>query len=405
MSFLDRTKRIPKFTGTIYYVEPDGDDSNDGLSPEADLQTIGAAIAKLSSGDAIVVGAGNYTENNLNLNVNACEMWFEIGAQISPTSGTALTISGNFCRVTCREGALKVNPANGEAGVVVTGNFCYLDEIRVACNSVGTFGYDFQGDGADARRCRCASPTSAAFRIQGDTCKLEDCCTGGEVANNSIGFWITTSADKPRLKYCGSQGHAAGGFIVDAGVTNGALNWIYTGEGDGKWRDDTRACVWGELDYDDEHFTTITLDGSTTYNLFKFTGAVRLSDIYGNVISAIDNTSSSIHLELYSTSGTADITDAPGLQIQADPSGTLYMRNEPSDQALNKAETDSGPAFTEADPGSFFNPSDKTSVDCVADTNADTYVRLVLSDAVTGGQMRWHCHWMPLSNDGFLEDV
>jgi len=407
MSFLDRSKRIPKFTGNIYYVSlSNGDDSNSGLSPETELQTIGAAINKLSDGDAIVIGAGNYAENGLDLNVNNCEMWFEIGSQISPTSGTALRISGNFCRATCREGSLKVNAATSATAVEVTGNFCYLNEIRTSASSNGEIGYDLQGTGAVLRECRCANPGVAAFKIQGDRCRIESSCTGGnDGVTNSIGFWITNSADKPRLKFCCSQGHSGGGFIVDSGVTNGCFRNCSTGRGDGKWRDDDNGACWPFLSYDSEHYKTITLDGSTEYNLFKFTGAVRISDVYGLVTSAIDNTSSSIHIELYSVSGTADITDAPGLQIQADPSGTLYMRNEPSDQALNKAETDSGPSFTEADPGSFFNPSDKTSVDCVADPTSDTYIRLVLSDAVTGGQMRWHCRWEPLSTDGFLEDV
>jgi hypothetical protein len=237
MSYLDRTKSIPKFTGKIYYVNPNGDDSNNGLSPETDLQTIGVAIDKLSSGDAIVVGAGNYIENNLNFNVSNCEMWFEIGAQLSPTSGTALIVSGNFCRVICREGALKVNTASGASGIVVTGQFCYLDEIRVSCNSVGTIGFDFQGGGADARRCRCALPTVAAFKIQGDNIKIEDCCTGGEVDLNSIDVWITNSCDKARIKDFGSQGHASSCLQIDYGCTNVSVQSSTAGGGDGHFID------------------------------------------------------------------------------------------------------------------------------------------------------------------------
>ena len=60
----DHTKRIPKFGGTIYYVSADnGADTNNGLTPDQALETIGAAIALLSAGDAISVMAGVYTDN------------------------------------------------------------------------------------------------------------------------------------------------------------------------------------------------------------------------------------------------------------------------------------------------------------------------------------------------------
>jgi len=239
MSNIDRTGKIQKFSGHIYYVSANyGDDANNGLNPETELQTIGAAIGKLVQGDAIVIGAGNYTETGLNLNVNNCEMWFEIGAQISPSSGVCLTISGSFCRVTCREGALKINNDDAATtGLLVTGNFCYLDEIRVACVSTGAIGFDLQGDGIDARRCRCSSPAVAAFKIQGDTIKVEHCCTGGEVANNSIGFWITNSCDKARVDNCGSQGHATASLQIDEGCTNVVVRDGTAGGGDGHFID------------------------------------------------------------------------------------------------------------------------------------------------------------------------
>lgn len=53
---------LPK--GTFYYVnDATGSDSNSGLNWTAALKTIGAGIAKLSTGDTLYVGAGNYQEN------------------------------------------------------------------------------------------------------------------------------------------------------------------------------------------------------------------------------------------------------------------------------------------------------------------------------------------------------
>ena len=101
-----------QFGGEIWYVDgTNGSDSNTGKRPGDAFATIGAAISACAVGDAIVVRATTYTETGLDLNVDGVEMWFEIGAQITPASGTALTISRNSCRVTCDGGALKITPA------------------------------------------------------------------------------------------------------------------------------------------------------------------------------------------------------------------------------------------------------------------------------------------------------
>ena len=401
MSHVDRTKRIPKFTGDVYYVSPTyGNDNNDGLSPETELASASAATALMTTGDAVVLGAGTYTEN-INLDIANCEMWIELGAQIIPPTGVALTVDGNFCRVECPGGALKITPASGCTGVVVNGNFCYLDEIRVAANSLGTLGFDLVGDGIDARRIRCSSPQTAAFKVQGDKIKLEDCCTGGDYAG-SKGYWVTNSCDKTRLINCGSQGHSGGGFYVDSGVTNGCFSECRSGGGDGRWVDSDHSCVWSDFTYDvEKHKSNILASGVTTYNLFEITGAVRVQDIFGSVKAAVANTSSTIYLQAYSTNGTADVTDAPGTQIQADPIGTVYIRNHDATVAITKAEPDSGPVVAES--ADYRDP--KTPIDIIADPGATTYLRLVLSDAVASGTIDWHIHWEPLDDDGFVETV
>jgi len=109
-----------------------------------------------------------------------------LGAQLTPASGVCLTISGNFCEVRCTGGSLKVNPQAAVTGVDVTGNFCYLHDIRVNCNGTGTIGFDITGEGCALNNCRCANPTTAAFKIQNDKIILWDCCTGGNTS--SIGF-------------------------------------------------------------------------------------------------------------------------------------------------------------------------------------------------------------------------
>src|SRR5262245_10895601 len=51
----------------LLYVAPDGNDSNDCLTPTTACKTIGAAVGKASAGDTLNVAAGTYAET-LNLN-------------------------------------------------------------------------------------------------------------------------------------------------------------------------------------------------------------------------------------------------------------------------------------------------------------------------------------------------
>jgi hypothetical protein len=409
MSYIDRTRAILKYGGTIWYVDKvNGDNTNTGRRPDIAFETIGTAIAVLSSGDAISIAPGTYTEVGLDLNVNQCEMWFELGAILAPASGTPLTVSGNYCRVICREGALRVNPAAGATGVVVSGNFCYLAEIRVACGSSANIGFDITGDGCDLRKCRCSSPLTAAFKVQGDKTKLENCCTGGEVGDSSIGFWITNSCDKTRIcGGCQSQGHETAGLQIDSGVTNAAIYGLSSGGGDGRWVNNGTLCVIEDMNYDgaDEPYTTpvaktITFAGAvTTYNIFQITGAVRIIDIEGIVTTVIPNTSSDLHLELYSTNGTVDITDAPGTDIDSYVVGAGLVRLGESTTAIVGANPDNTPAIAE-NTGKF---SQKNVIDCFKDDAADTYIRAVISNALASGAIRWTCRWTPISADGFVE--
>ena len=239
------TDNLPKFGGDIYYVaQSQGNDSYSGKTPNQPFATIGAGIDAMSSGDALVIRAGTYAENVV-LDCNSCELWFEIGAIIQPTSGTALTISGNYCRVICRDGALLVDPNGANTtGVLISGNFCYMAEVRVKCDSVADIGFDITGDGADLRYCRCSNPLVVAYKIQGDKIKLEDCCTGGTVADTSIGYWATNNCDKLRLVRCGSQGNATAGFQVDSGCTNGVISDCHSGGGDGERIDNGTTFHW-----------------------------------------------------------------------------------------------------------------------------------------------------------------
>ena len=75
MSFLDKTKNIPKFGGNIWYVNKgSGDNGNVGNCPDCPFETIGAAIIAMAVGDAITVKAGTYVEANLDLSKASTEL-------------------------------------------------------------------------------------------------------------------------------------------------------------------------------------------------------------------------------------------------------------------------------------------------------------------------------------------
>jgi len=398
---LGATSQVPRSAGALWYVDgTNGADTNAGNDPSAALATIGAGIALLSAGDTLVVRAATYTETGLDLDVAGTQILFQHGVILDPATGAALTISGAYCLVQCPGGALKVTPAANQSGVVITGAFAYVHNTRVACGSAADLGFDIVGSGSVLTDCRCADPLVAAFKIQGDKVKLEDCCTGGEVADTSIGFWATNSCDKLRLRECSSQGHATAGYQIDAGCTNGMVKDCASGGGDGRWIDVDHSAVWSGFTYDSEVHKVVTFAGApTTYNLFKVTGAVRIQDIFGTVETVIPNTACVVHLEAYSSNGTADITDAPGTDIDQAVAGAELVRNGAAAVALGLADPSSGPAVVES--ASFRSP--ETAIDVAADPGAVTYVRMVLGAALASGAIDWHCRWIPLSDDGFLE--
>jgi len=391
----ENTKHIPKFGGVLWYVnKSNGSDSNSGKTPETAFETIGTAISASAIGDAITVMAGIYTEVGINLNKNAVELWFEIGVIIAPASGTALIISGNYCKT---QGELRLKPTSA-VGLQVTGEHCKIQDVFAEdC----TIAFDIDGDETYISNCHDVNATTTGFDISNNENHIHHCssiASGGA----SRGFYLSNAnADRNVIHDCISNGNGTASFEVVAGCTNNVVANCSSGSGDGRWIDAGTNTVWNNWSYDDELMTTITLDGSTTYNLFEVTGAVRISDINAQVTTAIASTSSTMYLQLFSTGGTVDITDAPGRNIQADVAGTIYVRNEDSTNNIDKAEPNGSPAVAEST--NFRDP--KTEIDIVGDDTNPTYVRMVLSAGVASGVMNWHCHWRPITDNGFLKEV
>lgn len=399
----DSLGHVPQFGGDVYYVSTAGHDTNnDGLSPSAPFLTIGAAITATAVGDTISILPGTYTEISLDLDTDGVKIIASNGVILTPATGTALVVSGNNCSICSDVGSMVFNPAAGQTGIQITGDYCDIADVRIACASSANIGIEVTAaaTGTVLHNVRPSSPMEAAFKISGDKTKIHDSNTGSVPANTSIGYWITGSCDKCRIFDCSSQGHGTASIQVDAGCTNGSIFNFSSGGEDGRWSDADSAFVWSNFTYADLVYKTTEFAGvATTYNIFKFTGAVRITGITGDVTTVIPNTASTIHLELWADPTAVDITDSPGVDIDSAVVGATLIRNAPLASVLALGNPATVPVAIEN--ASYRNP--ETSIDIVADNVTTTYVRLVLSAALASGAIHWHCTWEPLNDKGFLE--
>jgi len=394
MSHLDRTEHIPKFGGAIWYVNKGaGSDTNSGKRPDKAFETIGAGITAASAGDAISVKAGTYTEEGLDLNLTALELWCEIGVVIDPAAGTALTLSGASCKLT---GMHKITPAAGATGVAVSGSECHLDHGKIVGGAIGLL---ITGTGTMIMDYASAMQTTTGYDIQGAQSRLTDCKTMGNAA--TIGYKINAGADTGALVNCTSVGHQTSGYYIDTGSANFTLLNCSSGHGDGRNVDVDHANVWSDFHYDDIRHNPTTFAGApTTYNIFRLYGSVRIDSIYGHVETQIAATASTCHLSLYSAGGEVILSKiAGGPDLDGLIVGTLIYKSGDSDIVL-ATNTSATPSLIE-----FSGRSSGAPIIVTADADQATYIRLNITAALASGEIDWHCHWEPLSDDGFLEDA
>jgi len=400
----DAISRIPQYGGKIYYVATDGDAGNDGLSPKNPLVTIGAAIALAVSGDAISVKAGTYTEINLDLGSadtkHYLELWCERGTLIDPASGTALTISGNSCAV---RGFLKVTPDSAATGVIVSGDECKLDHVKVVD---GSDCYQITGTGTILDNCLAGFPDTGTygFNITGGQTGLYNCSTVGDTA--TYGYHINNGADTGILENCTSTGHETSGFYVDTGSKDWIISNCSSGGGDGSRVDVDEANVWSDFHYVSRLHKNITLtaDGTTvSYNLFKVTGTVKISLITGVVTSNLSGENTNCYLDVYSTNGSEKCSKVTDCNLGALIAGSVIMRLDKKDKVLI-FQSATGPGIIDSvdvKEEGFRILEDRTGAAHVA-----TYLRFTHTSAsASGGTMHFDVLYENVTDDGFLAVV
>jgi len=377
MAYVDKTLQIPKFGGTIWYVNKgSGSNTNSGRTPDNAFQTIKAGIAALSAGDALSITAGTYTELNLNLGCDSCEMWCERGTLIDPASGTGLIVSGNSCRVI---GFLKVTPDAAAVGMLVSGDECQINNVKIVD---GADCWQITGVGNILNNCLGGFPAStfSGFNITGAQTGLYSCGTVGDT--DTYGFKVTGS-NTGILSDCTSSGNQTSGYYLGTGTTNWTIVDCSTGGGDGKWLDVDNANIWSNFTYPETKYKEITLNVSTNYNLFKVTGAVEIIEIFGHVTQILVGVNTNAYFDLWSDSGgggTSDpITKITDSDLGTVPVGTVAMKTEDPGKAVTLFPAGAPTVDKGADPK-------KKACGINADVDFNTYIRWNVTAGDTGGK-------------------
>ena len=387
---------VPLYTGHIYYADDaQADDTGDGLSPTTAKKTIGAALGLTIAGDAVSVKAGTYTETGIDLNLAGLQLWCEVGTFIAPTSGVALTLSGNSCLV---RGQLWVTAFAGQVGVNVTGDFAYITEVAVIG---GTSGFAVSGDGSFLFDCRAGLQTVAGYNITGSRGVYDKCSTAG-LGGASYGYYLNGGADIGLLLSCTSVAHGTAGFHIATGSQDWTLKDCSSGAGDGPRGDVDDANVWSNYTFDDEvvHLTTFAGGGGSQDNLFKVTGTVEILSIFGGVETILNADVDNIYLDLWDGTVSVEITDNAGTDTNTADLGSVFIKTEIATSTITLMQSNQGRVEENTN---WREPRIPFLLTQKKDT--DTFIRVVYSGVATDGAIHWHCRWEPITEDGFVAAV
>jgi len=386
----DVTEALDQHPGDVWYISTSGDDSDDGGQGDP-WATFSHAVSEASAGDRLIVKAGTYTETGIDIS-KQLEVHFRPGVIIDPASGTALTLSANNVYV---DGMHKVTPAGGAVGVLVSGAEVHLEHGKVVG---GATCVHVTGAGCMMENYAAAFPTATAYSLQGAQGRLTDCKTVGNASTK--GYSINGGADTGVLDNCTSAGHADSGYHIDTGSQDWTVKGCSSGGGDGARVDVDGANVWDkDFSFDDEiyHTTTFTGGGGSNENLFKITGTVLISALHGTVgtVLAADVGNGYLRTE---DGANLDITDSPGPDFSSLPSKSNIHK---IDDAGVQIALESSAAMALYEDATKFGEDPNFQLTAKAGVNS--YINFLWSGNAASGSILWHCHWEPISDDGFVE--
>lgn len=218
---------VPKFAGSLWWVAPapDGDDDNDGKTPETPFLTIGHTIATAAAGDRIYVKAGTYAEDGRDLSKDGLELVCEQGTVLTnSTPGTVLTVSGDHCRVV---GAILFQL--NQIGINITGSFASIEDCLAFICGVG---FDVNGAETHFNNCRSILHSVTGFDIAGSYGIYDKCVAMAAAAVR--GFYLSSNtADHNGFHDCHTLGNTIAGWQVADGAQNNLFTKCSMGAGDG----------------------------------------------------------------------------------------------------------------------------------------------------------------------------
>ena len=243
-------EQIQAVSGQIWYVATDGKDTNTGKSPNKPFLTIGAGETACSSGDKVVVKSGTYTENVVIAGINGLSFHFEQVVKIDG-AGTCLTVTASYCKITAI-GELNIAPGAGQTGVLISGNFNYVCDVRVLAGGTGV---SITGTGNTVRRIACGNQTVYGFNIIGDQTRGYNLNTKGIGA--TTGYYINATSNAGYLDGCTSVSHTSHGFHLTSGTLNWTMKNCSSGVDDGAKLDEG-SNTWDDFSFDNVKHKELT---------------------------------------------------------------------------------------------------------------------------------------------------
>jgi hypothetical protein len=389
---------ISKTVGTQWYVDGvNGDDSDNGFSPETSFATIGQALSVAVYGDVITVGPAIYDEDGLDISNDGVKVCAEIGAQLTNSAaGTSevLLVSGNYCCVSGLEvydGLPKNRP-----GIKVTGYNTSLSDM--AC-SASTVALDLDGSFCKVVRFRAAGYTTTGIDVSGIGNLLADCSVIGAGATRGV-YLSAASADSNILRSVYSVNNGTASVEIVPGAIRNTVEDASFGAGDGRWIG-VDGNVWSRIAYDDTvyHTTTFAGGGPAGENLFRVYGAVEIEYITGDVTVVLSADVDDIYLHLYDGVNSDLITSSlgGGVDTASAPVESLFLKTDDASAKLTLLASDQGRIFEQT---SFVSP--RVPFVANAASGVATYIRLEWDGVATSGEIHWHVKWRPLTEKGFV---
>ena len=233
--------------GVTYYVDTNGNDSNDG-STENPWKTINRAVGTVAAGDTVLINPGVYLVSH------------QISITTSGTFANPITFKGNGAGV-----VVDLRGYSGRNGLEISfADYIIVDNLTVYAS------LDSNSRGirlTHAEGCVISNNTVSGANHANLFCSLSDHVTfeNNEAFNGVIGIYVADSSDYPIIKSNRLHNNTAIGLHMNGDINSGGDGTISYAAVDGNWIYDNDA-------------TGINLDGvtwSTFQNNLVFNNRLR----------------------------------------------------------------------------------------------------------------------------------